>query len=101
MPSKKLPAKKTGSKKASAKKSKESKNASKNVSVKKTTKKKSAPQKTSSEKPLTESFDATCKCKQKRNGKFYCFRLQQGRWVQVSGVPFETQEDCEADCCEG
>ncbi|MEO6329719.1 MAG: hypothetical protein ABIO55_12335 [Ginsengibacter sp.] len=56
----------------------------------------SAPE-TSDEKPAR---DSKCKCKQKKNGKFYCFKLQQGGWVQVGFIPFETQEDCEIDCCD-
>lgn len=41
-----------------------------------------------------------CMCKQKRpDGQYYCFRLEQGRWVQSSGVPFPTQELCEEANC--
>ncbi len=41
-----------------------------------------------------------CVCVQKRpNGKFYNFKLQEGRWVQSSAVPFPTKEICEDACC--
>ena len=41
-----------------------------------------------------------CMCKQKRiNGKFFCFKLVQGRWEQSSFVPFPTKELCEEACC--
>lgn len=41
-----------------------------------------------------------CMCKQKKpGGKFFCFRLVQGRWVQSSGVPFPTKELCEEVSC--
>jgi len=41
-----------------------------------------------------------CMCKQKKpNGKFFSFRLVQGRWVQSSAVPFPTQELCEEANC--
>lgn len=94
-----MPSKKTSAKKAASKKSVAKKSPPKKAAKKKTAKKKAAPKKAASKLSLAESSNATCKCKQKRNGKYYCFKLQHGRWVQVSGVPFETQEDCEESCC--
>ena len=38
---------------------------------------------------------------QKVNGKFFCFRLQQGRWVQASAIQFPTMATCEEACCRG
>ena len=41
-----------------------------------------------------------CMCKQKKpNGKFFCFKLVQGRWVQSSAVPFPTKGLCEEVNC--
>ena len=41
-----------------------------------------------------------CICMQKNpNGKFYNFKLQEGRWVQASAIPFPTKEICEDACC--
>ena len=41
-----------------------------------------------------------CLCMQKKpNGKFYCYKLIQGRWVQSSGISFPTKEICEDACC--
>ena len=48
----------------------------------------------------TGKFDSTCRCFQKLNGKYYCYELQQGNWVQVSIVPFDTQEECEEANCQ-
>ena len=44
--------------------------------------------------------NVTCMCMQKRkNGKFFSFTLQQGRWVQSSAFPFPTKELCEDANC--
>ena len=44
--------------------------------------------------------DVDCICMQKKpNGKFYNFKLQEGRWVQASAIPFPTKEICEDACC--
>ncbi len=44
--------------------------------------------------------DVDCVCIQKKpKGKFYNFRLQEGRWVQASAIPFPTKEICEEACC--
>jgi len=41
-----------------------------------------------------------CICIQKKpNGKFYNFKLQEGRWVQASAIPFPSKEICEDACC--
>lgn len=46
------------------------------------------------------SPNATCKCMQKKpGGKYYCFKLVQGRWIQSSAIPFVTKEFCEEICC--
>jgi len=29
------------------------------------------------------------------DGKFYCYKKIQGRWVQCDGIPYDTQEECE------
>ena len=67
----------------------------------KKTSKKTIPKKTISLNAIEEApISGDCKCKQKRpNGKFFCFRLEQGRWVQSSFVPFPTQELCEEANC--
>lgn len=41
---------------------------------------------------------ADCKCMQRRT-KFYCYRLIQGAWQQVSGIGYPTKESCEEDNC--
>ena len=97
--------------------------ASKKAATKKVTTKRSIPKKAASKKPVpgkgkTKSkkeipkeiipkspieetpISGDCMCKQKRpNGKYFCFRLVQGRWVQSSAVPFPTQELCEEVNC--
>lgn len=83
--------------KVTAKKSKAKKAATKKSSSKKASSKKSRPGPITSASPLLSD----CKCKQKKpNGKFFCFRLEQGRWVQSSFVPFPTKEACEEAMCE-
>jgi hypothetical protein len=86
------------------------------MATKKSAPKKSVPKKAASKKIKTKKAspkkavfpgdtdeDQTkgdCKCKQKRpNGSFFCFRLEQGRWVQASAVPFPTRELCEEANC--
>ncbi|MEO8763658.1 MAG: hypothetical protein ABI416_05195 [Ginsengibacter sp.] len=52
--------------------------------------------------PETEETptDTDCMCKQKRpNGKFFNFKLVQGRWIQASAIPFPTKELCEEVNC--
>jgi hypothetical protein len=46
-----------------------------------------------------KKLNPNCRCKQKSNGNFYCYEFRQGRWVQASGVPYFTKEECEDDCC--
>lgn len=44
--------------------------------------------------------DVDCVCVQKKpNGKFYNFKLQEGRWVQALATPFPTKEICEDASC--
>ena len=44
--------------------------------------------------------DTNCKCMQKKpGGKYFCFKLVQGRWTQSSAIPFDTKEFCEEICC--
>ncbi len=44
--------------------------------------------------------DRDCACMQKKpNGRFFCFKLIQGRWVQSSAIPFATKEMCEEANC--
>jgi hypothetical protein len=89
---KKSPAKQSIPKKA-AKKSASGKVKTKS---KKETPKEIIPQSAIEETPAS----ADCMCKQKRrNGKFFCFRLVQGRWIQSSAVPFPTKELCEEANC--
>src|SRR5438309_730451 len=48
-----------------------------------------------------DAVSRDCMCKQKKaNGNFFYFRLEQGRWVQASGIGFPTKEACEAAFCE-
>ena len=95
--------KKAGPKKAAQKKSIPEKAASKKTATKKvkTRTKKAIPKKTILPGEIAETpTTGDCMCKQKRlNGKYFCFRLVQGRWVQSSAVPFPTQELCEEACC--
>ena len=92
---KKSPAKKVSSKKVVAKKT-----ASKKI---KTRAKLNKP--TPKGASLFDAFegipdDVDCVCVQKKpNGKFYNFKLQEGRWVQASAIPFPTKETCEDACC--
>ena len=74
----------------------EKKTAAKNTAAKKTIPEETIPQGTIEETPAS----GDCMCKQKRpNGKYFCFRLIQGRWVQSSAVPFPTKELCEEANC--
>lgn len=44
--------------------------------------------------------NTNCKCMQKKpGGKYFCFKLVQGRWIQSSAIPFDTKEFCEEICC--
>jgi hypothetical protein len=107
MAQKKSPAKKTTAKKASKKKSGPGKVKAKPKKVKAKPKKVGAKLKKAIPKEIVLeivreeiSVSADCKCKQKkRNGKFFCFRLVQGRWIQSSAVPFPTKELCEEANC--
>jgi hypothetical protein len=104
MATKKSASKKSVSKKAAGKKSSQSM-----ATTKKSAAKKSRPNKTKAKVKKavlkiimpTDIPDAVnCMCMQKRpNGKFYNFRLQEGRWVQASAIPFPTKEICEDACC--
>lgn len=105
MATKKSAAKKSTTKKAPAKKV-----ARKNVAVKK-----AAPKKVKTRATLKNTIlksimpadafegipdDVDCMCTQKKpGGKFYNFKLQEGRWVQASAIPFPTKELCEDSCC--
>jgi len=96
------------------------KSALKNSLAKKVSSKKAVAKKTASKKikknaklnkPIPKSimpFDSIdaipdnvdCICMQKKsNGKFYNFKLQEGRWVKASANPFATKEICEDACC--
>lgn len=104
--SRKKAPKKSTKKKESPKKTVKKKVALKKVIIKKSLKKKTVGKKQkvriarNKMKILNGIINADCKCKQKRpNGKFFCFRLFQGRWVQASGIPFPTQELCEEINC--
>ena len=106
--------KSASSKKSSAVKKSVKKISSKKVASKKTTK--ANPVKRPVAKKLkletislqaipedaTDQFPETgdCMCRQKKkNGKFFSFKLIQGRWVQSSVIPFPTKELCEENCC--
>jgi hypothetical protein len=95
--------KKSAAKKAAAKKIIPKKAASKKKAAKKVKpKSKKAIPKEIIPKNVIEEVPppGDCKCKQKRpNGKFFCFRLFQGRWVQSSLIPFPTKELCEEVNC--
>lgn len=76
------------------------------MAKKKAAKKKAVPKKTIPKKNMFQNraeeipADIDCMCKQKKpNGKFFCFRLVQGRWEQASAVPFPTKELCEEASC--
>jgi hypothetical protein len=86
-------------KKKSAKKTSGEKSSTKNNLPNKTARK-GVSESSVSTPTLMPEVVKTCMCRQKRNGKFYGFKLQQGRWAQVSGIPFETQEECEEACCD-
>ena len=83
--------KKTAPKKVKAKK----------AGTKKSTSKKAIPK----EIIISAEIDETpppgdCMCRQKRpHGKFFFFRLLQGRWVQSSTTSFSTKELCEKVNC--
>lgn len=97
-------------KKTTSKKSPAKKVSPKKVTAKKTAAKKLQPA-AKPNKPISKSImpsdafdgipdDVDCICVQKKpNGKFYNFRLQEGRWVQASAIPFPTKEICEDACC--
>ena len=102
-------------KKSTAKKSEAKKTAAKKAAPKKVATKKTAAKKTKGKaklkKPIPKSIiptngfdgipdDVDCMCMQKKpGGKFYNFKLQEGRWVQASAIPFPTKEICEDACC--
>jgi hypothetical protein len=68
----------------------------KGIDSEKTVPKEITPQSKIEETPTS----GDCMCKQKRSGgKFFCFKLVQGRWVQFSAVPFPTKELCEEVNC--
>lgn len=95
---KKSPPKKAAPKKAIPKKTAAKKTAPKKVKIKskKTAAKKMILQSAIEETPTS----GDCMCKQKRpDGNYFCFRLEQGRWVQSSFIPFPTQELCEEANC--
>ena len=48
----------------------------------------------------TESSSTTGRRCQKIDGEYYCFRLQQGRWIQWSVISYPTKKMCEAVCCK-
>lgn len=117
--------KKSATKKITAKASPAKKAASKKITAKKSPGKKAPSKKTAAnktalpknkriakvDKPTPKSFmppdafneipdDADCICMQKKpGGKFYNFKLQEGRWVQASAIPFPTKDLCEDACC--
>ncbi len=102
--------KKSATKKSATKKSPAKKAAAKKVATKKTAPKKNRG-KAKLKKPIPKSImpidafdgipdDVDCICMQKKpGGKFYNFKLQEGRWVQASAIPFPTKEICEDACC--
>ena len=122
---KKTAPKKVALKKSTTKKSASKKDILKKKASKKSTKKKAVLEKLTPEKEESQNLSneidtenvsppatilrgavvetqpiGNCMCKQKRpGGKFFCFRLVQGRWAQSSGVPFPTKELCEEVCC--
>jgi len=108
---KKSAAKKTTTKKAVAKKTAPKKAASKKTAGKGAKSKKNKVAKKVSKKIMPKEIifpdeveetpvSGDCMCRQKRpNGKFFCFRLVQGRWVQSSNTSFPTQELCEEFNC--
>ena len=97
-------------KKSVTKKSPAKKISSKKVVAKKTSSKK-LKTKARLNKPISKGImpfnafegipdNVDCVCVQKKpNGKFYNFRLQEGRWVQASATPFPTKEICEDASC--
>jgi hypothetical protein len=105
MATKKSTAKKNTAKKATVKKAAPKKVATKKAAAKKT------KGKAKLKKPIpksimpTNAFDGIpdgvdCMCMQKKpGGKFYNFKLQEGRWVQASAIPFPTKKICEDACC--
>ncbi|MEP6927626.1 MAG: hypothetical protein ABI834_08320 [Ginsengibacter sp.] len=99
-------ARKTGKKKTTSKKTAPKKRMPEKTATKKRAGNKAMPKKQNAviileQEPIsTGTINSNCKCKQKKsNGKFFCFRLVQGRWVQASGIPFPTQEMCEEVNC--
>ncbi len=102
--------KKSAVKKITAKKKPATKVASKRKAAKKTSPE-NVKRKATIKKPIPQSImptdafegisdDVDCMCIQKKpGGKFYNFKLQEGRWVQASAIPFPTKELCEDACC--
>ena len=87
-----LHTKKTAPKKVKAKK----------TGTKKSTAKKAIPKEIVIPVDIEETPPPTgdCMCRQKRpHGKFFFFRLLQGRWVQSSTTSFSTKELCEKVNC--
>ena len=103
---KKPAVKKAAPKKVTPKKAVSKKTASKKVKSKKrvtikTTSKKTIPKEIIFPDEIEETpFSGDCMCRQKKpNGKFFCFRLIQGRWVQSSTTSFPNRELCEEFNC--
>jgi hypothetical protein len=101
-----MAAKKSSQKKSAAKKAAKKKPAPAKKTKTKRERPKKLPLETISVKAVPESvaddFPETgnCTCRQKKpNGKFYCFKLIQGRWIQSSVISFPTKELCEEVCC--
>lgn len=107
---------KTSPAKKSAPKKVNKKGSVKKRVVKKAAEKQQAPKKSFTKKPAPPAEEvvtglpdtlgdaapasSTCKCKQKKpNGKFFCYKLVQGRWIQSSAIPFPTKQLCEDTCC--
>lgn len=93
--------KKAAPKKIASKKTIPKKAASKKPTPKKTKPKKVILKEIVSVSAMVETpISGDCMCKQKKpNGKYFSFRLEQGRWVQSSAVPFSTKELCEEVNC--
>lgn len=42
-----------------------------------------------------------CQCFQDDDdNQWYCYILEGGRYVQLNGIPFDNQDDCENNCCK-
>ena len=54
---------------------------------------------TASDETIIKKLKSNCMCFQNNDGKYYCYHLIQGNWVQFSQIPFDSFKECEDASC--